>query len=597
MPKSKKLTGSEVVLNILQKQGVELMLGYTGGAIMPTFDQLPKYPKIRFITARHEQGAGFIAQGYTRASGKLAPVLVTSGPGATNTITAVADAKMDSVPMLVISGQVATGAIGSDAFQESDITGMMYTCTKEALMPLQADEIATSLGQLLKIATHGRPGPVSLDLPKNVQTELTEKIEIPKDLNLPGLPIVPTPSSDKIKQIINLIKKAKRPILILGHGVILSQSQKEILDFVNITQIPVGMTLHGISSLPASHPQNLGMIGQHGEIEANREIQNADLILAFGMRFDDRVTAKLEAFGKNAKIVHIEVDFSEIDKNVKVDVALHTDLKQGLEALNLELQKNPLNYSNEVKIARQAQTEIIKQNKVLSQKNYAEIFEKGVGKNGRLLMSRIMHELSNFTKGQDNIVSDVGQHQMFAAKFYKYEKFNTWFNSGGLGTMGFCLPAAVGVKLARPKEEVWAINGDGGFQMNIQELGTMMQEKLNINILILNNEYLGMVKQWQNLFFKDNLVETEMTNPDFSKLAEAYGVAYKKVETVEEILPALKWAKQEILPTIVEFACDRDEHVYPMIHSSMDYSQMIINEGEAKKFLQKSGAKKSDAPG
>jgi acetolactate synthase-1/2/3 large subunit len=512
--------------------------------------------------------------------------------------------------MLVISGQVATPAIGSDAFQESDIIGMMYSCTKYAVMPMHGDEVAENLGELLAVATHGRPGPVALDIPKDVQNQLTENIEIPKDINLQGLPKIPKPDPKQIKIAAEMINKSLNPVILLGHGIILSGSQKEILEFLNKTQIPAGMTLHGISSVPSSHPLNLGMIGQHGEIEANRVIQKADLVIALGMRFDDRVTGKLEEFCKDAKIIHIEIDPSEIDKNKKADLAIHCDLKLALQELNKKVRQFPIyspeeNYlkstvkqgfeTNEIIQSRNQTFEEIKENKILSAKCYKNIFKNGYGPNGKLLMSRIMHELSEFTDGKDNIVADVGQHQMFAAKFYKYERFNTWFNSGGLGTMGFALPASIGVKLARPDEEVWSVNGDGGFQMNIQELGTVLQEKLNINILILNNEYLGMVKQWQNLFFNDNLVETELlSNPKFDKIAEAYGLAYKKVTKLEEIVPALKWAKEEKLPTIIEFMCDKAEHVYPMIATGMGYSEMIINEQDAKEKLGMGGG---EAPG
>lgn len=637
----KKITGSQVLLDNLQEMGVELILGYTGGAIMPTFDQLPNYPKIRFITSRSEQGAGFIAQGYSRATGKIAPVLVTSGPGATNTITVVADSMMDSIPMLIITGQVSTSVIGSDAFQESDIIGMMYTCTKHALMPTNAGQVGKYLGQLWYIANHGRPGPVALDFPKNVQTELTENTNVPKNLDLVGvLEILDTksflekkPSTEilelknnfetALKQAIKLINTAKSPIIILGHGIILSNSKQEILDFVTTSQIPCVMTLHGISSFPCSNFLNLGMLGMHGEIEANRAVQNSDLIISLGMRFDDRVTGKLSEFAKQKKVIHVEIDPSEINKNVAVDVAINADLKLTLKELNKQIKKFPIkwlelqedlqdknidfeellkvlekkqgneSFEQEILINRLQQQHQIAGNRKLSKYHYHEVFQNGYGPNKKLLMSRIVHELSSFTQGKDNIVSDVGQHQMFAAKFYKYERFNTWFNSGGLGTMGFGLPAAIGVKLARPQEEVWSINGDGGVQMNIQELGTMLQEKININILILNNEYLGMVKQWQNLFFDDNLVETSMINPNFQKLAEAYGLAYKKVETLEEILPTLKWAKEEILPTIVEFVCDKEEHVYPMISATMSYSEMILDQKDAK---QKLGLNKGEAP-
>ncbi|MEI6729601.1 MAG: biosynthetic-type acetolactate synthase large subunit [bacterium] len=575
MDKAQKLPGSDVLLSCLEKSGVELLLGYTGGAIMPTFDALQRFPNLRFITSRHEQGAGFIAGGYTRACGKLAPVMVTSGPGATNLITAVADSKMDSVPMLAITGQVNTEVIGTDAFQESDIVGIMYPCTKFASMPLSSDELALTIGQSIYIATHGRPGPVCIDLPKNVQQELTNNIEIPEDLDLPGFELPNLPKKADLEIAAKIINKAKRPVILAGHGIILSQSQNELQTIMEKTQIPAAFTVHGLSSIPASNALNLGMMGMHGEIEANRAIQNADVLIALGMRFDDRVTGKISEFGKNQKIIHVEVDPSEIGKNVAVDASINADLKETL----IELEK-----LIEVKTTedRLEFFQTIEENKLISRDAYSRVFKKGYGQNNRLLMARVVHELSEFTNGNDNVVSDVGQHQMFTAKFYKFERFNTWFNSGGLGTMGFSLPTAIGVKLARPDEEVWSINGDGGFQMNIQELGTIKQENLNINILILNNEYLGMVKQWQDLFYKKNYAQTELINPDFEHIAKAYGLAYKKVEKVEEIIPALEWSKFQTGSTIVEFLCDKSELVFPMISTSMSYDQMILHEEDAR---------------
>jgi acetolactate synthase-1/2/3 large subunit len=325
------------------------------------------------------------------------------------------------------------------------------------------------------------------------------------------------------------------------------------------------------------------MMGMHGEIEANRAIQEADLLIALGMRFDDRVTGKLEEYAKNAKVIHVEIDSSEINKNVPADVAIHGNLKDVLTVLTSEFTE----LTPEAAAARTDWFATIEQNRQLSANYYQHIFEHGYGKSGRLLMSRIIHELSVYTQGQDNVVTDVGQHQMQAAKFYKFERFNTWFTSGGLGTMGFGLPAAIGVKLARPNEEVWCVVGDGGFQMNIQELGTILQEKLNINILILNNGYLGMVRQWQDMFHNENFVEVELTNPDFSKIAEAYGVAYRFVDKVEDIIPALEWSKQEPRTTIVEFACDKHEIVYPMIPSGWTFDKMILNEEHALEILNK----------
>lgn len=583
MSGSKTMTGAQVLLKTLQDSGVELMAGYIGGAVMPIFDEFKNFPKLKFITCRHEQGAGFLAQGYARASGKLVPVLVTSGPGATNLVTPVADAMMDSIPLLAITGQVSTAVVGTDAFQESDVVGMMYPITKYAKMPLSADEMSLSVGQMLYIATSGRPGPVCLDIPKNVQTETTTVLEIPDDLDLPGVVIQtePEPESEAFQAAVNLILQAQKPVALIGHGAILSQAKQEIRRFVDTTQMPAALTLLGLSALPSSHPLNLGMMGMHGEIEANRAIAQADLLIALGMRFDDRVTGKLDEYAKHAKVIHIEIDPSEINKNVRADVGLRGDLKTVLRTLTRSIESSTAAKN----ITRQAWLATIEANRRLSREYYSRVFDYGYGPNGRLLMSRIVHELALFTQGQDNIVTDVGQHQMQAAKFSKFERFNTWFTSGGLGTMGFGIPAAMGVKLARPNEEVWCIVGDGGIQMNIQELGTIVQEGLNLNILLFNNGHLGMVKQWQDMFYNKNFAQVQMPSPDFQKLFEAYGLSYMRVEKVEEIQPALAWSKAAANTTLVEFVCDPQEIVYPMIPSGWTFDKMILNQAHADKML------------
>ena len=579
---SKELTGAQTLLKCLQDADIEILVGYTGGAIMPTFDTLPQFPGLRFITCRHEQGAGFLAQGYTRASGKLAPVLVTSGPGATNTVTAVADAMMDSVPMLNITGQVSTNVIGSDAFQETDVTGLMYPITKHSTMPLHADEIAEQLSELIYIATHGRKGPVNFDIPKDVQLQKTENIELNLDPYLPGFQDEKFELTENIQKgidsAINLIKKAKRPVALVGHGVILSDSGKELKEFLEKSGVPATFTLHGLSSLPDSHQLNLGMMGMHGEIAANRAIRDADLLIALGMRFDDRVTGKLSEYAKDAKVIHIELDKSEIHKNVYADVPINANLKDVLPLI-----------TDGIDFVRDTTEQLnsIEKNKIEGQKFYQEIFEKGVGKNGKILMSRVISDLSALTNGQDNIVTDVGQHQMFSAKFYKFNRFNSWFTSGGLGTMGFGIPAAIGVKLARPDEEVWCISGDGGIQMNIQELATIAQENININILLLNNNYLGMVRQWQELFHEERYVQTRMLTPDFSLLSQAYGVAYKKVEKIHQISESLDWARQQNGPSFIEFICDDSELVWPMLPPGGTLHDIIENEEMAKKKLNK----------
>ena len=416
-----ELTGADILLKTLKDSGIRLMVGYTGGTVMPILDSLIKFPDIKFITTRHEQGAGFIAQGYTRASGKIAPVIATSGPGVTNTITPVADANMDSVPMLVISGQVAQDVIGTDAFQETDVMGLMYPITKYAVLPDNVDEIAMLVGQMLYIANHGRPGPVCIDLPKNLQFEKSKNIDIPKKLNLIGLEETPvvTESSESINKAVDLIIKSKKPIILLGHGLTISGAKKEILEFLDITKIHATQTFHSLSGIPSDHKMNLGMMGMHGEIQANEAIEDADLLIAMGMRFDDRVTGKLSEYALNAKIIHIETDPSEINKNIKVDVEINGDLKNVLESLNIVLKKKEFFPQDKLFLEK------IKKNKKLSNKFYKHIFEKGVGKNGKLLMARIVHELSEFTKGKDNIVTDVGQHQMQTAKFYNFQKFNS----------------------------------------------------------------------------------------------------------------------------------------------------------------------------
>lgn len=575
------------MLKTLQDSGVEVLSGYIGGAIMPTFDELKNFPGLRFITCRHEQGAGFMAQGYTRACGKLMPVLVTSGPGATNLVTPVADAMMDSVAFLAITGQVATTVVGTDAFQESDIVGLMYPITKYAKMPLKADEVALNVGKMVEIATNGRTGPVCLDIPKNVQIEKTSNVDIPEDLDIPGVDYNSPADlqSFEIQESLRLISEAKRPVALVGHGVILSNAEKEILEFLEKTQIPAALTLLGLSAIPTSHPLHLGMMGMHGEIQANRAIHDADLLIALGMRFDDRVTGKLDEYAKNAKVIHVEIDPSEINKNVRVDVGIRGDLKDVLQTLIQEFSGLSAQSEN----LREVWSDVIEANKHLSEEYYQHVFEHGYGKNGHLLMSRIIHELAEFTQGQDNIITDVGQHQMQTAKFSRFERFNTWFTSGGLGTMGFGLPTSMGVKIARPDEEVWCVTGDGGFQMNVQELGTILQEGLNINILLLNNGYLGMVKQWQDMFHAENFAQVELINPNFQKLVEAYGAKYRRVETVEEIRPALEWSKTEQQVTFVECICDKQEIVYPMIPSGWKFSDMILNEAHALEVLRKGG--------
>lgn len=589
-----KKTGAKILLETLANNKIKYITGYIGGAIMPVFDLLGEFNKnISFVMSRNEQGAGFIAIGYYKASRKLMPVLTTSGPGATNTVTAIADAMMDSSAILLITGQVSTKVIGSDAFQESDIVGLMYPITKQAKLVTETKALKRELENLMYISTTNRPGPVCLDLPKNIQTEEIEEEELLPNKVLKGFKKLEARLQiQDIEKFLDMICKSTKPVILSGHGVIVSGCYKELQNFVDYTKIPVSNTLHGLSGFKSNSKYFLGMMGMHGEIEANKAIENSDLIIAFGMRFDDRVTGKLDEFAKNAKVIHIDIDEAELDKNVKADLKIHANLMDFLRTVNELLIKR--NY----KFNRLSWLKEIDSYKKLTKKNYEDIYSKGVGEDGKLLMSRIVHELSEFTRGKDNIVTDVGQHQMFSAKHYKFNKYNSWFTSGGAGTMGAGLPMAIGVKLAKleeresaislknkSEEEVWCITGDGGIQMNIQELGTIMQYELNINILLFNNSFLGMVKQWQNLFFKDNYAQTELINPNFEAICNAYGVKYRKVEKVEDIRKALEWSRNEKTCTFVEFICDKTENVFPMIPPNHPFDKIVYNKTHAKEVL------------
>lgn len=568
----REMTGADILLKNLSDKGIKKIFGYTGGTVMHIFDAMKKFPEIDFIMSRNEQGAVFMAQAYTRASGKIACVLATSGPGITNTITGIADAKMDSIPMIIISGQVAQDVMGTDAFQETDVLGLMYPITKWAIMPDSVDQISLRVGQAVKVALQGRMGPVCIDIPKNLQMEKSSVISIPKDLRLHGLKMNNgiIENDNKLLKVVELIKNSKKPVCLLGHGVKLSKSEKEVLEFLEKNKIPFSFTFHGISTVPSDHYLSLGMMGMHGEIQANKAIHNADLIIALGMRFDDRVTGKLKEYGVNAKIIHFDIDDSEIGKNVKVDIGVLGDVKENLEKLNKIIEKNKIDALKHLLFLDK-----IEKWKKESEENYKKIYLNGREK--KISMKKTIEILSEVTNGQDNIVTDVGQHQMFTVKFYNFKKFNSWFSSGGFGTMGFGLPAAIGVKIAKPNESVWVVVGDGSFQMNIQELEVLRQENIKINIIILNNSYLGMVRQWQDLFFDKNHAGTIMSSPDFNKIAQAYGLNYQKIEKEENIEKAFKKAQNDEKSNIIEFICDPTELVFPMIPSNNSLKEIIKN--------------------
>ena len=577
------MTGKSLVLQTLKKKGVKYIFGYTGGAIMPIFDEMDKMDSFNFIMSRHEQGAAFMAQGMSRASlstdtPQIGVCLTTSGPGAMNLATGIADAYMDSVPMIAITGQVATGVIATDAFQESDVVGVMMPICKQTYMPLSADDIEMTVHEAFYVATTGRGGPVVIDIPKDVQNQDVSD-DYTFDANtfspsLPGFFYHPTPERDPMQRAIQLINRSERPMMFCGHGVINSNAGSLLQKFAEKVNIPIAFTLHGLSALPADHRLSLGMMGMHGTVEANKAIMEADLLISFGMRFDDRVTGKLNEYAKNADVIHVEIDPSEIDKNVGTSVAINADVYRTLHVLlgdPMLTYKPRRRWLEKIHSFRHAMADDLKNE-----------IESGVGDGNALLMKSIVHRLSELTEGKDLIVPDVGQHQMMAARFYNYQTENSWFASGGAGTMGASLPMAIGVKLARPTERVWSISGDGGFQMNIQELGTIMEQQIDIKILIFNNGYLGMVRQWQTLFFDGRYAGTPMKSPNFGLIAEAYGLPYRKVEKIEEVIPALQYAIDHQGAVVLEFVCDPSEVILPMIPAEGGFGDMIIKRPNQK---------------
>jgi len=577
------MQGKELVLKALKDKAVRYIFGYTGGAIMPIFDEMEKQKQFDFIMSRHEQGAVFMAQGISRASvttdhPQIGVCLATSGPGAMNLVTGIADAGMDSVPVLAITGQVPSEVIATDAFQESDVVGVMMPIAKQTYMPLTVDTLEETIHEAYYVASTGRGGPVVVDIPKDVQLQeagpayrFDPRTYTP---DLPGFYYSPKPDRERLRQAVGMINRSERPIILCGHGVIAGQASSALRTFAERAHIPVAFTLHGLSALPMDHALSLGMVGMHGTVEANRALLNADLILSFGMRFDDRVTGKLDIFGVNAQVIHVEIDPSEIDKNVKTSVAINADTGEVLTLLarDPELTFKPrqrwfdLIDSYRREIAAAVQREVA----------------GGVGREGQLLMKTVVSELSRLTQGKDIVVADVGQHQMISARFYNFQTVNSWFTSGGAGTMGCALPMAVGVKLARPEEQVWAISGDGGFQMNIQELGAIMEHDIDVKILLMNNGYLGMVRQWQTLFYDGRYAGTPMKNPDFGAIAGAYGIPYQRVSSPDQIEAALTAAAAHRGAYLVEFICDPSEIVLPMVPAGGGIADMIVSiEGKA----------------
>ena len=552
-------TGAQIVWEVLAREGVDVVFGYPGGAIMPAYDAMPAYP-IRHVLVRHEQGAAHMADGYARASGKVGVAIATSGPGATNLVTGIATAMMDSSPIVCITGQVPSSALGSDAFQETDITGITLPITKHNYLVTRAEDVAPALHEAFFIARSGRPGPVLVDITKDAQQGLARLEAPPPSRALRRRPI-PTPTSDAIAHAASMIDAAERPLILAGQGVLASGSTGLLREFVEKTGVPVSSTLLGLGGFPASHPLSLGMMGMHGEAWVNASIQEADLLIALGMRFDDRVTGKLQTYAVHAKKIHAEIDPSEINKNVRVDVALPGDLHRTLEALLPAVQP----------LTRKSWIDRIAARRAEAARRDVQSIPSG----GKLFAPHVLHDLWRLTDGKALVVTDVGQHQMWEAQYYKHERPRSLITSGGLGTMGFALPAAMGARFARPDDEIWVVAGDGGFQMTACELTTCAQEGIKLNVAIINNGYLGMVRQWQEFFYNRRYVATPLRSPDFVALAQAHGLTGLRVTRREEIPEAVERARAEPGTVVVEFRVEQEDSVYPMVPANTDLRDMI----------------------
>jgi acetolactate synthase-1/2/3 large subunit len=559
-----KLKGTEILMKVLHEEGVDTIFGYPGGAVLDIYNELVK-TDIKHILVRHEQGAVHAADGYARASGKVGVCLVTSGPGATNTVTGIASAYMDSIPIVVFTGQVNTNLIGNDAFQEVDIVGITRPCTKHNYLVKNVEDLARTIKEAFYIARSGRPGPVLIDLPKDMMRVLTEYKPI-KEVRLRAYNPTYEPNMKQIDRVISLIKKSRKPLIFAGGGVVLSGASEELKRFAKTIQAPVTSTLMGLGAFPASDPLWLGMIGMHGTYCSNMSSAECDLLIGIGVRFDDRVTGKTSTFASNAKIVHIDIDPTSISKNIPVDTPVVGDCKVTLERLNKLLEdeqqkdisghrKPWLDQTNEWKTTRPLsyiQKDIIKPQFVIE-------------------------KLWEITKGNAIVTTEVGQNQMWTAQFYRFDKPNAFITSGGLGCMGFGFPAAIGAQVAFPDRTVIDVAGDGSIQMNIQEMATAVQYNLPVKIAILNNRYLGMVRQWQELFYDRCYACTEMDHaPDFVKLAEAFGAVGLRATKPEEVVPVIEKALSVNKPVIMDFVVEREEGVYPMVPAGADITEMLL---------------------
>jgi acetolactate synthase-1/2/3 large subunit len=566
-----KISGAEILVESLKREGVKHIFGYPGGVILNIFDLLYDDKDIQLILTRHEQGAVHAADGYARSTGKPGVVLVTSGPGATNTITGIATASMDSIPLVIFSGQVPTMLIGNDAFQEADIVGISRPCTKYNFLAKDVKDLSRIVREAFLIATTGRPGPVLIDLPKDVTSSKADFIW--PDIKIRSYN--PTLEGNKwmISQAAQLIGKSKKPLIVAGGGVILSGASKELRELAEFANIPVTMTLMGLGAFPGSHELSLGMPGMHGTYYANKAIQDSDLLIAVGMRFDDRVTGKLDAFAPHAKIIHIDIDPTSIRKNVRVDVPIVGDVKRVLTVLNKALKEEVKEQWEEVRKAWLRQIDAWKEEKPLTYTYSDEVIKP----------QYVVEKIYELTKGDAIISTEVGQNQMWSAQFYKFDKPRMWLTSGGLGTMGYGFPAAIGAQIAHPNKLVIDIAGDGSIQMNIQELATAVINKLPVKVAILNNHYLGMVRQWQELFYNERYSYTHLeVVPDFVKVAEAYGAVGLRAVKPSEVVPVLKEAFKTKKTVFMDFIVYWKEKVYPMVPAGAPIDHMLFEEVKEK---------------